>query len=97
MVTFLRCSCHAGFDGAGETNADGTFSCAANSRPIDVEQASMSLLLAYAAGLLNFMLIYPAPGYYSRQDTRTPVRCAGIIAVVSDMVFDAILHGSMAS
>ncbi|PNH88952.1 murein biosynthesis integral membrane protein MurJ [Vibrio diazotrophicus] len=55
----------------------------------DVEQASMSLL-AYAAGLLNFMLIKVlAPGYYSRQDTRTPVRY-GIIAMVSNMVFNAI-------
>ena len=31
-----------------------------------------------------------APGYYSRQDTRTPVRY-GIIAMVSNMVFNLIL------
>ncbi len=55
----------------------------------DVEQASMSLL-AYSAGLLNFMLIKVlAPGYYSRQDTKTPVRY-GIVAMVSNMVFNAI-------
>lgn len=57
--------------------------------PHDVEQASMSLL-AYASGLLNFMLIKVlAPGYYSRQDTKTPVKY-GIIAMVSNMVFNAI-------
>ncbi|WP_319946336.1 murein biosynthesis integral membrane protein MurJ [Vibrio methylphosphonaticus] len=57
--------------------------------PHDVEQASMSLL-AYASGLLNFMLIKVlAPGYFSRQDTRTPVKY-GIIAMASNMVFNAI-------
>lgn len=57
--------------------------------PQDVHQASLSLL-AYASGLLNFMLIKVlAPGYYSRQDTRTPVKY-GIIAMVTNMVFNAI-------
>jgi len=57
--------------------------------PHDVNQASMSLI-AYASGLLNFMLIKVlAPGYYSRQDTKTPVKY-GIIAMVSNMVFNAI-------
>nr|WP_255557860.1 murein biosynthesis integral membrane protein MurJ [Photobacterium sp. WH24] len=57
--------------------------------PNDVEQAGMSLL-AYASGLLNFMLIKVlAPGYYARQDTRTPVRY-GVIAMVTNMVFNAI-------
>ena len=57
--------------------------------PADVEQASLSLL-AYASGLLNFMLIKVlAPGYYARQDTKTPVRY-GIIAMVTNMVFNAI-------
>ncbi|MGF1778886.1 murein biosynthesis integral membrane protein MurJ [Vibrio nomapromontoriensis] len=57
--------------------------------PHDVEQASMSLL-AYASGLLNFMLIKVlAPGYFSRQDTKTPVKY-GIIAMASNMVFNAI-------
>ncbi len=55
----------------------------------DVEQAGLSLL-AYASGLLSFMLIKVlAPGYYSRQDTKTPVRF-GIIAMVTNMVFNAI-------
>ncbi|MDN3699570.1 murein biosynthesis integral membrane protein MurJ [Vibrio genomosp. F6] len=57
--------------------------------PHDVQQASLSLL-AYASGLLNFMLIKVlAPGYYSRQDTKTPVKY-GIIAMVTNMVFNAI-------
>ncbi|MDF2155457.1 murein biosynthesis integral membrane protein MurJ [Vibrio sp. CAU 1672] len=57
--------------------------------PQDVHQASLSLL-AYATGLLNFMLIKVlAPGYYSRQDTKTPVKY-GIIAMISNMVFNAI-------
>jgi putative peptidoglycan lipid II flippase len=55
----------------------------------DVEQSSLSLL-AYASGLLSFMLIKVlAPGYYSRQDTKTPVKF-GIVAMVSNMVFNAI-------
>ncbi len=57
--------------------------------PSDVEQASYSLL-AYSSGLLSFMLIKVlAPGYYSRQDTKTPVRY-GIIAMVSNIVLNAI-------
>ncbi|HDM8153750.1 murein biosynthesis integral membrane protein MurJ [Vibrio harveyi] len=57
--------------------------------PQDVHQASLSLL-AYASGLLNFMLIKVlAPGYYSRQDTTTPVKY-GIIAMLTNMVFNAI-------
>ncbi len=57
--------------------------------PQDVQQASVSLF-AYASGLLNFMLIKVlAPGYYSRQDTKTPVKY-GIIAMVSNMVFNAV-------
>lgn len=57
--------------------------------PSDVHNASLSLW-AYASGLLNFMLIKVlAPGYYSRQDTKTPVRY-GIIAMITNMVFNAI-------
>ncbi|WP_306462897.1 lipid II flippase MurJ, partial [Klebsiella pneumoniae] len=55
--------------------------------PSDVEYASYSLL-AYSSGLLSFMLIKVlAPGYYSRQDTKTPVRY-GIIAMVSNIVLN---------
>lgn len=57
--------------------------------PYDVEQASLSLF-AYASGLLSFMMIKVlAPGYYSRQDTKTPVRY-GIVAMVSNMFFNVI-------
>ncbi|KII77433.1 murein biosynthesis integral membrane protein MurJ [Vibrio renipiscarius] len=57
--------------------------------PHDVQQASLSLF-AYASGLLNFMLIKVlAPGYYSRQDTKTPVKY-GIVAMTTNMVFNAI-------
>ncbi|WP_027696233.1 murein biosynthesis integral membrane protein MurJ [Vibrio litoralis] len=57
---------------------------------VDVQNASLSLF-AYATGLLNFMLIKVlAPGYYSRQDTKTPVRY-GIIAMLTNIVFNAIL------
>lgn len=55
----------------------------------DVSMASMSLL-AYGSGLLSFMMVKVlAPGYYSRQDTKTPVKF-GIIAMVSNMVLNII-------
>ena len=55
----------------------------------DVSMASMSLW-AYGCGLLSFMMVKVlAPGYYSRQDTRTPVKF-GIIAMVSNMVLNII-------
>ncbi|MEJ6519516.1 murein biosynthesis integral membrane protein MurJ [Shewanella bicestrii] len=55
----------------------------------DVEMASYSLM-AYGSGLLSFMLIKVlAPGYYSRQDTKTPVRY-GIIAMITNMGFNLI-------
>ena len=56
----------------------------------DVAMASMSLM-AYGSGLLSFMLIKVlAPGYYARQDTKTPVKF-GIIAMVSNMGFNIVL------
>lgn len=56
----------------------------------DVSMASMSLM-AYGSGLLSFMLIKVlAPGYYARQDTRTPVKF-GIVAMISNMGFNIIL------
>lgn len=55
----------------------------------DVNMASMSLF-AYGSGLLSFMMVKVlAPGYYSRQDTKTPVKF-GIIAMVSNMVLNII-------
>lgn len=48
----------------------------------DVEMAAASLR-AYAPGLLGFMLVkILAPGYFARQDTRTPVRVAALALVV---------------
>ena len=55
----------------------------------DVSMAAMSLW-AYASGLLSFMLVKVlAPGYYSRQDTKTPVKY-GIIAMLSNMVLNIV-------
>lgn len=55
----------------------------------DVSMASMSLF-AYGSGLLSFMMVKVlAPGYYARQDTKTPVKF-GIIAMVSNMVLNII-------
>ncbi|TYK64429.1 murein biosynthesis integral membrane protein MurJ [Colwellia echini] len=56
----------------------------------DVIQVSMALF-AYLSGLLSFMFIkILAPGYYARQDTKTPVKI-GIIAMVANMVFNLML------
>ncbi len=47
-------------------------------------------LTAYAFGLLSFMLVKVlAPGFYSRQDTKTPVRF-GIWCMVANMVFNLL-------
>ena len=52
---------------------------------------SSKALIAYSFGLLGFTLIkILAPGYYSRQDTKTPVKI-GIIAMVSNMILNVIL------
>lgn len=52
----------------------------------DVIMAGMSLR-AYSLGLIAFMLIKVlAPGYFARQDTKTPVKIA-IIAMVANMAF----------
>lgn len=51
---------------------------------VDIQMSTLSLR-AYALGLLAFMLIKVlAPGFYARQDMKTPVRI-GIIAMVSNM------------
>ncbi|SFR86315.1 putative peptidoglycan lipid II flippase [Marinobacter daqiaonensis] len=56
----------------------------------DVVMAGQSLR-AYSAGLLAFMLIKVlAPGYFAREDTRTPVKI-GIIAMVANMVMNLAL------
>ena len=59
-------------------------------RPEDAHQASLSLM-AYGLGLLPFIFIKVlAPGYFARQDTKTPVKI-GIIAMVTNMVLNIIL------
>mgnify|MGYP000131899894 CR=1 FL=1 len=58
--------------------------------PQDAHKASLSLM-AYGLGLLPFIFIKVlAPGYYARQDTKTPVKI-GIIAMVTNMVLNIIL------
>lgn len=60
----------------------------------DVFMASLSLS-AYGVGLLGHMFVKVlAPGFYSRQDTATPVRY-GIIALVSNMVLNLALIWSL--
>jgi putative peptidoglycan lipid II flippase len=54
-------------------------------------EMSARALQALSGGILAFMLIKVfAPGYFSRQDTRTPVKI-GIIAMVANMAFNLVL------
>ena len=47
-------------------------------------------LIAYACGLISFMWVKVlAPGFYSRQDTKTPVKF-GIWCMIANMVFNLI-------
>lgn len=56
----------------------------------DLEMSSYSLV-TYSFGLLAFMLVKVlAPGFYARQDTRTPVRF-GVIAIASNMVMNVLI------
>lgn len=53
----------------------------------DMDMASLSLR-AYAIGLIAFMLIKVlAPGYFARQDMKTPVRI-GVVAMITNMVLN---------
>lgn len=55
----------------------------------DATMASYSLM-AYSCGLLSFMLVKVlAPGFFSRQDMKTPVKI-GIWCMVSNMVFNVV-------
>lgn len=55
-----------------------------------VEQ-SANALQAYSLGVLTFMLIKVlAPGYFARQDLRTPVKIA-IICMIANMAFNLVL------
>ena len=63
-------------------------------RPEDVAMASLSLK-AYALGLPAFIAVKVlAPGYYARQDPKTPVKIS-LIAMGSNMAMNIILVGSM--
>jgi len=56
----------------------------------DVEMSALSLM-AYSAGLLGFTLVKVlAPGYFARQDTRTPVR-VGLIALGINMALNILV------
>jgi len=55
-----------------------------------VEMASMSLV-TYSFGLPAFILVKVlAPGFYSRQDTKTPVKI-GIISMLSNIILSALI------
>ena len=57
--------------------------------PRDMSMATLSLR-AYSLGLVAFMLIKVlAPGFFARQDMRTPVRI-GVIAMVSNMFLNLL-------
>ncbi|MGJ8522944.1 putative lipid II flippase MurJ [Carnimonas sp. R-84981] len=61
----------------------------------DIVMTAMSLR-ALCFGMIGYMLIKVlAPGFYARQDTKTPVRI-GIVAVVANMVFNLLLVGPLA-
>jgi len=56
----------------------------------DVEMSSMSLI-TYAFGLPAFIMVRVlVPAFYSRQDTKTPVKI-GIIAIFSNMLFNLLI------
>ncbi len=58
---------------------------------IDHVKAVSLGVMAYSVGLVSFMLIkILAPGFYARQDTKTPVRI-GIMTLVLNMVFNIML------
>ena len=62
--------------------------------PHDVAMAQASLI-AYGLGLVGFILVKVlAPGYFARQDTRTPVRI-GVIAVGANMALNIIFVVSL--
>jgi putative peptidoglycan lipid II flippase len=63
--------------------------------PTDVAQARLSLM-AYGSGMLAFILIKVlAPGYYARQDTKTPVKI-GVVAMLANIVLNLLLIGPLA-
>ncbi len=62
--------------------------------PEDVHMSSLSLI-AYAVGLPAFIAVKVlAPGYYARQDTKTPVKIA-IAAMLTNMLLNLLFVGLM--
>ncbi len=60
----------------------------------DVDMATVSLM-AYSLGLVGFILVKVLiNGYFSRQDTRTPVKY-GIVAMVANMALNILFVGLM--
>ena len=56
----------------------------------DVEMTSLSLV-AYSIGLVGFILVKVlAPGFFARQDMKTPVRVA-VVALVANVVLNLVL------
>jgi len=56
----------------------------------DIEMSAMSLM-AYSFGLLGFILVKVLlPGFFSRKDTKTPVKI-GVIALIVNMLFNIII------
>lgn len=56
----------------------------------DVEMSAQALV-AFSLGLLGFILVKVlAPGFYARQDTKTPMR-VGVIALVANILLSLIL------
>jgi len=61
-------------------------------KPEDVHMSSLSLI-AYSTGLPAFIAVKVlAPGYYARQDTKTPVKFA-IASMVTNMVLNLLFVG----
>lgn len=61
-------------------------------QPDDVHMSALSLV-AYSAGLPAFIAVKVlAPGYYARQDTKTPVKIA-VAAMVSNMALNLLFVG----
>ncbi len=56
----------------------------------DVQMSSLSLI-TYSSGLSGFIMVKVlAPGFYSRQDTKTPVKI-GVISIVSNMALNVCI------
>ena len=60
--------------------------------PVDVEK-SMYAVWAFSAGLLGFILVKVlAPGFYARQDTRTPAKIAAVAFVANIVLSLALIY-----